>query len=673
MSHLRTSKGLVTVILPTKNRLQQLWRAIDSVIAQTYPWIEIIVVNDGGVPAESVVREFCSTRVIRYFSYDQSCGPGAARNLGIRISRGEFIAYLDDDDVYYPQHVEILASYLNSNPDQGAVYSLAKISNPAALDLDRDVPFRRAFDRDALLVENYIPNLCLLHRAECFLRAGYFDEDLLLLEDWDLLIRLSAVTRFGYVPTVTAEYVFSNQRNRNIASILETTRRIYEKHFYLAEKPDEVADRQRAKLAHLLKIPKVSRAEKNNKQKSARRSRVFRENPCVLYAWELGNSFGHIGAFLPVAKKLRDRGATVAWAVSDADTAARTIAEDSFTYFQSPVVSDCFHGSAPVSFSDLLLHFGYLNPAVLYGLTTAWRDLLAHTGAKLLLADHAPTAILAARTLDIPVMLFSYGFCVPPPVAPLPCFRPWFPVEHSKLVALEQSALHSINSVLNKFGHTSLGSVAELYDVQEPTLLTFPELDHFGPQRKDARYWGSIYSSFSTQKVNWPYGEGARLFAYLRRATPYVEAVLSVLSSSSYRSVVVCPDAPDIWLKKYNRGTLKTTRFFLDSDTFIYSTDVAITYGSHGLTAGFLRAGKPVLVLPTQIEQYLLAKRVEAMGAGCLMSPKDSLNNVEDSIRGLVQERPYSEAAKAFAQSSGGLGQDSVIEKIANRVSQFIG
>jgi glycosyltransferase involved in cell wall biosynthesis/UDP:flavonoid glycosyltransferase YjiC (YdhE family) len=671
MSYLPTSKGLVTVILPTKNRLQLLWRAIDSVIAQTYPWIEIIVVNDGGVSAESVVREFGSTRAIRYLAYAQSCGPGAARNLGIRISKGEFIAYLDDDDVFYPQHVEILVGHLSSNPDQGAVYSLAKIANPAAL--DRDVPFRQAFDRDALLVENYIPNLCLLHRTECFLQAGYFDEDLPVLEDWDLFIRLSAVTRFGYVPTVTAEFVFSNERNRNSANILETTRSLYEKYFFLAEEPDVVAEKQRAKLAQLLKISQVSRTEKDYPQKAARRSRMFRENPGVMYAWELGNSFGHIGAFLPVARKLRDRRVAVAWAVADADIAARTIAEEGFTYCQSPVVADRFQGSAPVSFSDLLLHFGYSNPAVLYGLTTAWRDILAHTGAKLLLADHAPTAILAARTLDIPVMLFSYGFCVPPPVTPLPCFRPWSPVEQSKLVALEQSALHSINFVLKKFGRTSLGSVTELYNVQEPTLLTFPELDHFGPQRKDARYWGSIYSSFSTQKVNWPAGDGPRLFAYLRQATPYAEAVLSVLSSSSFRSVVVCPDAPDNWLTMFNRGTLNTTRLFLDSDTFIHGTDVAITYGSHGLTASFLRAGKPVLVLPAQLEQYLLAKRVEALGAGGMVSLKDSANNVEDLIHGLVQDRSYSAAAKAFAQSNGGLDQDAVIEKIVNRVSQLIG
>jgi glycosyltransferase involved in cell wall biosynthesis len=321
--------------------------------------------------------------MIRYISYDQSCGPGAARNLGIRISSGEFIAYLDDDDVFYPQHVEILAGYLSTNPGHGAVYSLARISNPAVL--DGDVPFRRAFDRDALLVENFIPNLCLLHRAECVDRAGYFDEDLPVLEDWDFLIRLSAVTPFGYVQTVTAEYVFSNERNRSNASILEATTRLYEKYLYLAENPDEVADSQRDKLARLSKIPKVVSTEKINTQKSARRSLMIGEKPCVLYAWELGDSFGHIGAFLPVARKLHDSLATVVWAVADTEIAGRMITEEKFNFFHSPIVSDRCQRSAPVSFSDILLHFGYSNPAILHGLTTAWRDLLArisHQGVE---------------------------------------------------------------------------------------------------------------------------------------------------------------------------------------------------------------------------------------------------------------------------------------------------
>jgi hypothetical protein len=246
------------------------------------------------------------------------------------------------------------------------------------------------------------------------------------------------------------------------------------------------------------------------------------------------------------------------------------------------------------------------------------------------------------------------------------------PVDQSQLVALDQAALYSINFVLKKFGCTSIRSVAELYEVQEPTLLTYPELDHFGPHREDARYWGSIYSSFSTQKACWPSGDGPKVFAYLRRATPHAETVLSVLSSSSYRSVVVCPDAPDSWLNKYNRGRLKTTRLLLDSDTFIHDSDMAITYGSHGLTTSFLRAGVPLLVLPAQLEQYLLAKRVETLGAGCVLSSNDSCNNVEDSIDRLVQERAYADAAKAFAQSSGGLNQDAVIEAIVNRVSQLI-
>lgn len=110
----------------------------------------------------------------------------------------------------------------------------------------------------------------------------------------------------------------------------------------------------------------------------------------------------------------------------------------------------------------------------------------------------------------------------------------------------------------------------------------------------------------------------------------------------------------------------------LDSETFIHGADVAITYGSHGLTAGFLRAGKPLLVLPAQLEQYLLAKRVEALGAGSLLNPNDSASNVEDLIHGLAQGGRYAAAAKAFANASGGIDQNAVIESIVNRVLQLI-
>lgn len=151
-----------------------------------------------------------------------------------------------------------------------------------------------------------------------------------------------------------------------------------------------------------------------------------------------------MGHFYLLPEYYRDQGATVAWAVSDVDIAARTITAENFNYLQSPVATDRFQEKVPVSFSDILLHYGYANPAVLYDLTTAWRDLLAHTGAKLLLADHAPTAILAARTLDIQVIL-SYGFCVPPPVTPLPCLRHWI---RNRQNWKHWSNPHSIPSIL---------------------------------------------------------------------------------------------------------------------------------------------------------------------------------------------------------------------------------
>src|SRR4051812_38104251 len=93
---------LVSVIVPTFNRPAMLKDALASIFAQTYAPIEIIVVNDGGIDAElAIAASNCKSRVV-YLKHTSNKGLPAARNTGIKAASGEFIAYLDDDDVYYP-------------------------------------------------------------------------------------------------------------------------------------------------------------------------------------------------------------------------------------------------------------------------------------------------------------------------------------------------------------------------------------------------------------------------------------------------------------------------------------------------------------------------------------------------------------------------------------------
>jgi len=105
---------LVSIIIPTYNRPDLLFNAIESVINQLYTNIEIIVVNDAGEDVSHIIDAFADTRV-RYFTHEENQKISAARNTGLMHAKGKYIAYLDDDDIYYPNHIGTLVRFLESN------------------------------------------------------------------------------------------------------------------------------------------------------------------------------------------------------------------------------------------------------------------------------------------------------------------------------------------------------------------------------------------------------------------------------------------------------------------------------------------------------------------------------------------------------------------------------
>ena len=115
-----SGRPLVSIVLPTQNRPDTLREALQSIVAQTYREIETIVVNDGGLDVSYVLSDFNSKCNIRYLSHAVRKGPAAARNTALKVARGQYIAYLDDDDLYYPYHVETLVECLESSGCQVA-------------------------------------------------------------------------------------------------------------------------------------------------------------------------------------------------------------------------------------------------------------------------------------------------------------------------------------------------------------------------------------------------------------------------------------------------------------------------------------------------------------------------------------------------------------------------
>lgn len=251
----QTITPLVSVILPTYNRPDMLAIAIASILSQTMQSFEIIVVNDAGTDIVQILNQFQGKGKIRYIAHDVNQGLAAARNTGIRAARGKYIAYLDDDDTYYPNHLETLVNFLESNDCRvaytDAVRAVQQNTGDGYHTVEKKVLYSRDFDYDAILVDNFIPVLCVIHEKECLSMSGMFDESLPRHEDWDLWIRMSRHERFAHLPTVTCEYTYRpdgiGMTSSTLPLFLKTYKAVYRKYEDLvAEKPCMQANRQKS-------------------------------------------------------------------------------------------------------------------------------------------------------------------------------------------------------------------------------------------------------------------------------------------------------------------------------------------------------------------------------------------------------------------------------------------
>lgn len=180
---------LVSVIIPTYNRSSLVPRAIESVRRQTYRNVEILVIDDGSVDdTQSVVRKIPDDR-IRYIRHEINKGLPAARNTGIRAARGEYIAFLDDDDEWRQDKLE---RQLDVIKDYDAVLCTAVV-NGRPLRVHR----ARTVTLDDLRRGSFDPS-SLLAKAGVLKELG-FDENLRQGEDWDAFIRIAQRYTIGWV------------------------------------------------------------------------------------------------------------------------------------------------------------------------------------------------------------------------------------------------------------------------------------------------------------------------------------------------------------------------------------------------------------------------------------------------------------------------------------------
>lgn len=201
---------LVSVIIPTKDRPHLLAQALQSLQYQSYQRFEAVVVNDGGCEIGNLVDFYSRHFDVVYVRHPHSTGAAAARNTALRLSKGDIIAYLDDDDYFLSSHLETVVDALkDSRVDfvyTDAEYVVFKLEDGRPVEKTRARPYQsRSYSRDELLIANYIPTPTWAHRAGLIKRIGDFDESMRILEDWDFLIRASAATPLLKIERQTVE------------------------------------------------------------------------------------------------------------------------------------------------------------------------------------------------------------------------------------------------------------------------------------------------------------------------------------------------------------------------------------------------------------------------------------------------------------------------------------
>ena len=189
-------KNLVTIIIPTFNCEEYLSSAIESAISQTYFSTEIIVVDDGSTDNTKMKISNYINSPLKYI-YQVNAGPAAARNAGIKVANGEYIAFLDSDDVWYPDFLE--KALLLFTEKTGVVYGWCEFIDKNSNIMSNYIRKNRSYTGNVLkelFSEFFVITSSVVMKKECLDIIGNFNENLMVGEDYDLFLRIASKYEF---------------------------------------------------------------------------------------------------------------------------------------------------------------------------------------------------------------------------------------------------------------------------------------------------------------------------------------------------------------------------------------------------------------------------------------------------------------------------------------------
>ena len=387
----------------------------------------------------------------------------------------------------------------------------------------------------------------------------------------------------------------------------------------------------------------------------------------VVFCWELGGNYGHITGFVDLARELKLRGCEVLFVLRDLQYAS--VLQRDFHCVQAPLPNLLPVHRTAYNYSGILAAIGYLQPQVLAGYTGEWRQLFLDLQADLVIADHAPTAVLAARSAKLPVALIGTGFVIPPVVdGQFPSFQSQYKEPDAQL---DNKLLATINRVLSDLGGDELKALGDMFVNTSSFLCTLPELDHYGV-RPETDYWGPLFSAGQGIPPSWPAVEGERTFAYLTPKLTNLPQVVSALAHLPGSKLLHIPGVSELQRQAWSTSSLSIESEPVNMRQVLAAVDLVVSQGGMGMSAQCVLAGARHVILPTQMEQNLLARRLSEMGLAYAIDSTASEESCLSLFKQALSCPTLAANSRKLAQRYQGFSQAEQVVAMADEMMELL-
>jgi len=325
--------------------------------------------------------------------------------------------------------------------------------------------------------------------------------------------------------------------------------------------------------------------------------------PHLLYCWELGQGYGHALNFRHLAQLLLDAGWRVSCLVSQPET-AQVLLPAAVWVAACPAIVRHKRFMPTRNLAEILQNNGFADETSCSARIDSWLGQIEKLQPDLMLLDYAPTALLAAELAGVKKVLLGTGFFIPPRQSPLPDLLE----STAKASSAEAEVLALCNRRLSGAGRPELSALSELFArVELQFLTTLPEFDHY-PQRQDGDYWGPAFELGQGVTPVWRGNGKMRIFVYLHRDYPQLSELLTELARLDADVLLHLAKVDASFMAAW--PNLNWSNQPIRLETVCQDADLVICHAGHGTIAGMLLAGKPMLLLPKQLEQLLLARQL---------------------------------------------------------------